>query len=511
MILVTLVIALSAVPLFAAQEDEARKVLDAASPSVVAIANLEGHGSGMLLDEKGLILTNAHVVASPLPYQVHVEAGPKDAPRHEVYSKVTVVGVHPTWDLALIRIDPQEHRATLRPVAFADRRPAGGELIFTLGFPLNLGKTITIGSLRVARRVLNDLSYLEVAAPVFPGNSGGPLLDGDGKAVGVMVFRVETERATGLAIPLTGIAADQFVPWNRRGREPGQAAAFVEAAQRAADRGNLPEAVTFYHNALARDFGNPDLYAGMGRLYRRLGREELAAAYLVRSLQRTPWAQESLERYRELGHLFLRLGRRGDALLVWQEAAAKFPDDCGRVWDDLAQLRWHEKEYPASAYASRVALRLNSPQGPQMSDLHKRARALLSPEQERTLLDRQIMIDEDLKKGKELSVRTRLRGEDFMTEACGKLIREFEGVQLEVRDASTSIGGWFALHDRPISPEEIPKLFTRTRILVAHELLGMGIRDRAVSALQDLLLHFPERPEAWEVRGILSELKKKEE
>src|SRR5258708_37983177 len=88
-------------PPLAAQES----VDDKLKSSVVRIGNDESSGTGMFLDVDGLILTNAHVACSPLPFQVQAIAKVEGSPKEVTFSKVNLVGFHPSYDLALLRID----------------------------------------------------------------------------------------------------------------------------------------------------------------------------------------------------------------------------------------------------------------------------------------------------------------------------------------------------------------------------------------------------------------------
>jgi len=153
---------------------EARKVGEIVSPSVVAVRNLECHGSGMILDETGLVLTNAHVAASPLAFWFEVEGGKGGKP--VAFRRVTLAGVHPTKDLALLQLDPSEHAVRLVPIPRATARAVTGDPIYALGFPSSSGgkqKILSPGTLTgVDRFVHNHPGFLEVVSAIGPGSSG---------------------------------------------------------------------------------------------------------------------------------------------------------------------------------------------------------------------------------------------------------------------------------------------------------------------------------------------------
>lgn len=83
----------------AADDEEAVTVFQRVSPSVVALESVASSGTGIIIDKDGTILTNAHVVAVPLPFKCLVDATKKGKAETVVFQRVKVVGVHPklTW------------------------------------------------------------------------------------------------------------------------------------------------------------------------------------------------------------------------------------------------------------------------------------------------------------------------------------------------------------------------------------------------------------------------------
>src|SRR5689334_16123102 len=89
-----------------AAEDDAVQIFKQVAPRVVSLQNAEGSGTGIILRADGLILTNAHVVSSPLPYSVTIDTPAVNGgkPKPVTFKKVTIVGFHPKLDLALVKI-----------------------------------------------------------------------------------------------------------------------------------------------------------------------------------------------------------------------------------------------------------------------------------------------------------------------------------------------------------------------------------------------------------------------
>jgi Do/DeqQ family serine protease len=141
---------------------------------------LKGLGTGMLIDNKGNILTNNHVVAGATEINVLLADG-RSYP-------AKLVGTDPKTDLAVIRIKADEK---LPAVTFGDSDKAEvGEWVVAIGHPRGLDQTVTQGIISAKhRRGVMDPStyqdYLQTDAAINPGNSGGPLINLEGQVIGV--------------------------------------------------------------------------------------------------------------------------------------------------------------------------------------------------------------------------------------------------------------------------------------------------------------------------------------
>src|SRR3954449_5285470 len=139
-------------------------------------------GSGFVLDDKGHILTNAHVVASSLDVRVSFSDHRTVAAR--------VVGKDPDTDLAVLSVNPKE--VSLRPLALGDSGAVRvGDPTVAIGNPFGLERTLTTGVVSALQRRITAPSgfaiedVIQTDAAINPGNSGGPLLDATGKVIGV--------------------------------------------------------------------------------------------------------------------------------------------------------------------------------------------------------------------------------------------------------------------------------------------------------------------------------------
>jgi S1-C subfamily serine protease len=157
---------------YAVDQEEATtiNVYDRASKAVVSIRNYGGSGAGAIVDPRGLIITNNHVVRGARRVQVQTADGrtyPGD-----------VLALDRRNDLALVQIQP---RSPLPGLKLSSRPARVGQRVFAIGNPFGLDRTLTVGILsRIAPN-----GDLQTDAALNPGNSGGPLLNSDGEIIGI--------------------------------------------------------------------------------------------------------------------------------------------------------------------------------------------------------------------------------------------------------------------------------------------------------------------------------------
>jgi len=138
------------------------------------------------------LVTNYHVVAEAWTggdAHVVVRLGDRMLPG-------TIDRVDPSDDLAVVHVEAQ-----LPELAVVTERPRVGTAVMALGSPLGLDGTVTVGVVS-AFRSLDGSEYLQFSAPVSPGNSGGPVIDEQGRVVGVTVAKVIYAGAEGLSLAI---------------------------------------------------------------------------------------------------------------------------------------------------------------------------------------------------------------------------------------------------------------------------------------------------------------------
>ena len=167
--------------------------------SVVEIRTSRSGGTGFLITDNGVVVTNEHVVADHASVKLRLTSG------REYVAKVA--DKHPSLDLAYLNIQSSDR---FTPIAIGNSAEVRvGEEVIAIGFPLGsqLGQEPT-----VSRGIVSAIrqGVLQTDAPVNPGNSGGPLLDRYGNAIGVVTSRIDESQGRsvsgiGFAIPINEV------------------------------------------------------------------------------------------------------------------------------------------------------------------------------------------------------------------------------------------------------------------------------------------------------------------
>ena len=159
-------------------------------------ANEAGIGTGFVISEDGLIVSNLHVVGEGRPITIET-ADNRTLPIVEVFAS------DHTLDLAILRVDTQNQPLPVLPLGESKTLEVGAPVI-ALGNPLGLKHSVVNGVLS-AKRQVDERLMLQVAIPVEPGNSGGPLLDQHGKVIGVVTLKSLVSQNLGFAVQVDDV------------------------------------------------------------------------------------------------------------------------------------------------------------------------------------------------------------------------------------------------------------------------------------------------------------------
>jgi S1-C subfamily serine protease len=161
-----------------------------------------GSGSGAIINQDGVVLTNYHVIKGADQLAVTLYDGSRYLAK--------VVGVDPENDLALISFDPEGRELATVPLGSSERLQVG-QMVLALGNPFGLERTLTTGIISGLDRPLQNedgfllTNLIQTDASINPGNSGGPLLDSSGRLIGINTMILSPSAGSvgvGFAVPV---------------------------------------------------------------------------------------------------------------------------------------------------------------------------------------------------------------------------------------------------------------------------------------------------------------------
>lgn len=166
-----------------------------------------GLGSGVIIDKRGLVLTNFHVVKGA--DEILIRLSDKREYRGQI------LGTDPKTDLAVVKFQP-DHEITVASLGNSDALRVG-EWAIAIGNPFGLDQTVTVGVISATGRsdvgIATYENFIQTDASINPGNSGGPLVNLKGQVIGVNTAIVAAGQGIGFAIPINMVkrVVDQLV------------------------------------------------------------------------------------------------------------------------------------------------------------------------------------------------------------------------------------------------------------------------------------------------------------
>ena len=188
--------ATSDIPTFSEEEAvprryDAQELFEKVIDTVVGISD-DGrlYGSGVLLDDKGLIVTNRHVVGLSEKVKVQLNDGSNHIGE--------LLRSYQDVDLAFLKIP-------VRDIPYASLAENGnlkiGQSVSAIGHPMGLQNTITRGIISALNRIVDGVGYIQTDASINPGNSGGPLFSEYAEIVGINTMGLTATQGLGFSIP----------------------------------------------------------------------------------------------------------------------------------------------------------------------------------------------------------------------------------------------------------------------------------------------------------------------
>jgi len=170
--------------------------------AVIKVSTPSGLGSGVIINEDGYAITNAHVVQGETNLRATVWLPQSDGTlKRMTIEDIEIIAVNNHIDLALLKIKhPEGKPFTFAPLEL-DEQLEIGQTVFAIGNPLGLERTLSSGVISTTQRSFDGLSYIQTDAAINPGNSGGPLFNTQGEVIGITNMGILGGEALGFAVP----------------------------------------------------------------------------------------------------------------------------------------------------------------------------------------------------------------------------------------------------------------------------------------------------------------------
>lgn len=262
--------------------------------SVVTVINYDvdgkvsSIGSGFFISESGTLVTNFHVLDGAYSAAIRTRDG-------DLYPVATVLARGQLIDLIKVRVDIPDGRVA--PVVLSREAPVVADRVFVVGSPLGLEQTVSEGIISAVRKVPTGGRILQLTAPISKGSSGGPVLNRNGEAVGVVTFQAASGQNLNFAISIDALqmlsdeaselsVAEWTIRNSRQG--PALAAALCSKGSRLSIQGEYEAALSYFQKAAETSPDDPEAWYGLGSCYVGLDQPDDAIAAYKRPIEQDP-------------------------------------------------------------------------------------------------------------------------------------------------------------------------------------------------------------------------------
>ena len=172
------------------------------SSSVVKVQTPGGLGSGVVINEDGYVITNAHVIQGEQNLRAIIWVPqPDGTKKRTTVEDVEIMAVNNHIDLALLKLThPDEAMFPYSPIESWEGIMVG-QPVFAIGNPMGMEQTMTEGVISTTQRNWDGLTYIQTDTAINPGNSGGPLFNTKGEVIGITNMGIPSGDNLGFAIP----------------------------------------------------------------------------------------------------------------------------------------------------------------------------------------------------------------------------------------------------------------------------------------------------------------------
>ena len=339
-------------------EESLPSLVKRVKPVVVAVATYDANGEALMTGsgfflKPGQVVTNLHVVRGAARAEIKTLDG-----KGKVFPVTGTLAVDEEGDLALLNVEMPLERA--RVSELATELPDEGETIFVIGNPLKLEGSVSDGIVSAVREVPNSYRIIQITAPISHGNSGSPVFNLRGQALGVVTVKVTNGQNINLAIAAARVGelrAGPIKPLADLAIKPKSDMA--ESAYRNGLEslwlGNYDSAVGYFENAVNKNPKRADAWVKVGYCKVKQGKNQEAIRAYLEALQLRP---NDADIHNKLGDAYYYAGRMREAIDEYTEAARLRPD-YAEFFYNLAIAYFESGNLTMAANEARILQRLD--------------------------------------------------------------------------------------------------------------------------------------------------------
>lgn len=314
-----------------------------------------GIGSGFFVDKGGILITNYHVLEGAYAANVTTYDGRE-------YPIQGVLAYNKTADLIKVTLNIPEK--SVHKVAVTPDVPEIAERILVVGSPLGLDQTVSEGIVSAVREFPNVGKIFQMSAPASRGSSGSPVINMDGKVIGVVSFIVEPGQNLNFAVSGQSVwdlkdekTVMTLPEWTYSVsiQKPGLAAELCKKGFEFSIQGEYKKALEYYKEAAEKSPDNAESWYGLGSCYVGLEQPPEAITAFKEAIRTSP---DKTRAHYYLGKYYQSLGRYEEAIESYQ-AALGINRDFGPAYIGLAEIYSGQKRINDEKEAIEQLLRIH--------------------------------------------------------------------------------------------------------------------------------------------------------
>ncbi|MGD8523703.1 MAG: tetratricopeptide repeat protein [Desulfobacterales bacterium] len=284
------------------------------------VANI---GTGFFVDKKGGLITNHHVLIGKYGAEVRTSDG-------NTYPVTSILAENKPADLVKVLVDIPSGK--FRWLEVSENLPAIAQRVVVSGSPMGLDQTVSEGIVSSIREIPALGIFFQMSAPISPGSSGSPVVDMNGKVLGVATFQYQQGQNLNFAISGKSVRelkaegpGTTISEWTYRlsKQKPRIAEKLCRTGFNFSINGQDQKALHYFQKATERDPNDPVAWYGLGYCHAGLKNHDSAIEAYKQAIRVNPYDEST---YFHLGNYYNKLGRHQDAIVAYKEVIRINPE-----------------------------------------------------------------------------------------------------------------------------------------------------------------------------------------